>query len=1003
MTNRPLVKPEWDSTLTYDDLETDATGGLSFVGRQELLDIIVGAIRHPDRRGTFLVSGYRGAGKTTMLIQAIRLSQKGLPAKWTLLPLVLNASEVSAALPPPSAPAGQPAASVSLQIGPQQLLTALIRTLRNYAESSPGQSLPANLRTRINDAYRKAIAKEYSRSEGTSAQQSRTVAREFELKLTTADAYKSLSAAGAAAAAVIEASAWVTSGLQAGLHAIAVATGALAVGSWTASRKISETAKQESTEAVSVKYDNSLQQLEGDLKDLLTTLHQQKQRVVVVLEELDKIKDEDGRQLDAVIRYFKNLFTQAPALFFFVTDKGYYDFIASEIRRARRDRSYAIQHTFFTHRLFVGRPTTRDCLDYVKSILADAKDGEQLDKLYATGGIEPFNAAIPNDPLLRFVRSILFKSNNHLFDLKNELRRFVRTDKDKLVLDTKALSDDDVAAGAFQDLIVQKQTLFAFGDGRPYANEVLNDCLAAVFTDLGSDATQQVNSYYPRGSLSSAPPPSAAAASGAAAAAPAPAPMPDTGDQLELSEQARIKAAVDSLIEDLQRGGAFEADRTNITRGQFVWKRTAARAFRFLRRLERHETELVARVDKLRVAIEALGNGGRLANLAGVRADADKLLQELDEIKKTVETTDRTFSVDETDFIGLDIQRRTLEPVARAYDAHLARVEVQYRLGTPWYPIGASIEGGKLFALNLRGGSNVTDSGPLGAVLLAFGEGGRMDDDAREFVAKAPRLQRLVILHVLHAPGDPSALSQRGAQWREQMADVVRQPTVDGRRRDVIVETMPLDEGWPENELEKSWGGRLTERMLLHATWAWFPTLPQRDGKKSAVLRAQLDQGDFVPFNEAVHDWVKSDSRVLHVIDEVDLDTFAQAFSEIGFSEVVCPPADPASALSLAENARFALDVSTNRPDPESIYPLVPLVNRLVARGEIVPYIYLWPSRVSSPPGSDDPAASERWASISGFIRDRGRAIVVASEKLEIPRDISKTTLRLGPSSSAAA
>jgi hypothetical protein len=111
-----------------------------------------------------------------------------------------------------------------------------------------------------------------------------------------------------------------------------------------------------------VKFDNSLQQLEGDLKDLLAKLYAAKMRVVVVLEELDKLRDEDGEQLDSVIRYFKNLFTQAPALFFFVTDKAYYDFIASEIRKARRERSYAIQHTFFTHRIFIGRPTTRDCL-----------------------------------------------------------------------------------------------------------------------------------------------------------------------------------------------------------------------------------------------------------------------------------------------------------------------------------------------------------------------------------------------------------------------------------------------------------------------------------------------------------------------------------------------------------------------------------------------------------------------------------------------------------------
>src|SRR6185436_718128 len=118
-------------------------------------------------------------------------------------------------------------------------------------------------------------------------------------------------------------------------------------------------------------------------------------------------------------------------------------------------------------------------------------------------------------------------------------------------------------------------------------------------------------------------------------------------------------------IEDLQRGGAFEAERTNITQGQFVWKRTAARAFRFVRRLERHEAELVGRVEKLRAAIAALGTGGGLANLAGVRPEADTLRPELEELKKKVETTEHTLSVDETDLLGLNMQQRTSEPIAR--------------------------------------------------------------------------------------------------------------------------------------------------------------------------------------------------------------------------------------------------------------------------------------------------------------------------------------------------
>jgi len=63
----------WDAALTYDALRKRSEDGPSdrhrtdgdpvFVGREELLGSLVDAISEPDRRGTYLVSGYRGAGK----------------------------------------------------------------------------------------------------------------------------------------------------------------------------------------------------------------------------------------------------------------------------------------------------------------------------------------------------------------------------------------------------------------------------------------------------------------------------------------------------------------------------------------------------------------------------------------------------------------------------------------------------------------------------------------------------------------------------------------------------------------------------------------------------------------------------------------------------------------------------------------------------------------------------------------------------------------------------
>ena len=1038
------IRPEWDAGVTYDDLSNETSGGAVFVGREEMLDVIVGAIRQPDRRGTFLISGYRGAGKTTLLIESIRQAKKLLPADWTLMPLVLNASEVSAALPAAAASA-QPAGAVALQIGPQQLLTALIRTLRNYAadlkaraaaqpaEAKTVKPLSTEIETAIHETYRKAVAKEYSLSEGSKTEQTRTLTQEIELKLSTADVYKSLTAFGAAAAGVIEISAWFPSGSKNTIHALAAAVGALSVASWTASRKLSSVASQQNSQAVSVKFDNSLQQLEGDLKDLLSRLYAGKMRVVVVLEELDKLRDEDGQQLDSVIRYFKNLFTQAPALFFFVTDKAYYDFIASEIRKARRERSYAIQHTFFTHRLFVGRPTTRDCLKFLKSVLVESKDGEKLDKLYDPKGYVPFSTAIAGDPLLRLVRSLLFKSANHLFDLKNELRRFVRTEGADLVINTKKLSDDDVAAGIFQDLIVEKYGLFAFGDSRPYVNEILSDCLYAVFSDLGSDVAQAVKGYYPRERAATSATPAASVTTTTAtptvAATPAPAaapavPMRTSEDQLELSEQVRIRAAVDSLIEDLHRGGAFDAEKTNIAQGEFIWKRTAAGSFHFQRRLERHETDLVGNFEKLRSQVAAFATGAPLANIVGVSVQADEFVKEIESKKKEVETTDRTLSVDESDKLSLEWQGRATELIKKAYERHVVRVSE--RFGLTFGPIGTSAEGGNLFLIRTAIGDPRGQEGrPGGAVLLAQGEGARLGDDVREFVGRSPGLRRLAIVHVLHAPEDPTALKTRVAQWQQQLAESIQPPRL-------VVETLPLDEAWPTEAIAESWGDKLAERVLLHTRWTEMAsTQPISTGLSVDDLAALVnDQPESQPFWRRVSDWISTDERILLAfwdpawnIEESKKDHLSgacvEAISRTDVPEIasyVWPIGTDSSLTGLV--GPILNTVSASRFDSATYVHVSRVAARLISARELIPVFVPF----LSPPGSQSdggvsgqvnaprirqtkapeatfPDATTFWSSIEEVCGDKGRAIVVARESWQgsIPEGWTRRILRVQP------
>ena len=65
---RILIRSDWDAALTYDSLDDESGNRAVFVGRDTLIAPMVAEIVEPNKRGTYLISGYRGTGKTTLLI-----------------------------------------------------------------------------------------------------------------------------------------------------------------------------------------------------------------------------------------------------------------------------------------------------------------------------------------------------------------------------------------------------------------------------------------------------------------------------------------------------------------------------------------------------------------------------------------------------------------------------------------------------------------------------------------------------------------------------------------------------------------------------------------------------------------------------------------------------------------------------------------------------------------------------------------------------------------------
>src|SRR5262249_47648461 len=118
--------------------------------------------------------------------------------------------------------------------------------------------------------------------------------------------------------------------------------------------------------------------------------------------------------------------------------------------------------------------------------------------------------------------------------------------------------------------------------GRTYANEVLNDCLYAVFNQFGSAAPQTIAGLLPQ-------------------AAVADATHAQATDSLDIAESQRIEDAVRSLIEDLQRGQAIPVD---VTDEKFTWFPNAGLLFSLVRRLEAHETELVVQLKRAAAQVD---------------------------------------------------------------------------------------------------------------------------------------------------------------------------------------------------------------------------------------------------------------------------------------------------------------------------------------------------------------------------------------------------------------
>lgn len=323
-----------------------------FVGRGDELALLAELLAER-RAATVLVAGFRGAGKTGLVEEALRR------AKGTKKQLVVR-------LAPPFLDSDKSRDSIRAQV-----LRSLARGL--YFTTLDNKDVESHLRARIEATYEKTYLTELESHEAVESvatadarrSKSTAVKASFEpsksLKFLVGTVGVAIAGAlgigSAAVLADIAGAAW-------GIVGFAVLTAAaLGAGLRLEKAKTNDesfagqlTAKDSRTHIG--RFDLSEETLEFELRRALEDLAKQDFRVTFVLDELDKLELSGTPASDVlesspvfrIVASLKNFFALGTAVHIFITDDAFFERLALQ----QQNSDYSLSHTLFTDRFFVG-------------------------------------------------------------------------------------------------------------------------------------------------------------------------------------------------------------------------------------------------------------------------------------------------------------------------------------------------------------------------------------------------------------------------------------------------------------------------------------------------------------------------------------------------------------------------------------------------------------------------------------------------------------------------
>jgi Cdc6-like AAA superfamily ATPase len=403
------LRKDWDTAIQPPTGKSQPHG--HFVGRSREVTKLTNDLLNRDE-GAVLVSGYRGVGKTSFVYKCLH---EVLTQDKNVLVVLLNA--------------------VQLQDDGSGVVKNLIRRL--YSSTNGGDTLKHDVKQRLKTLYRKAVSKEFSLQENL-LRRSETSARSTKeqgigINISERD-WKTIVLLTCWSIAVVlqifPVTAWEWfNKIVPLLFALPIPFG---FNLWY-KRKVVEEEKESSLGTASELYefDNSVSNLESDLRDIHVQLHQSGKKLIYVIDELDKLATAQAAL--EIFSKLKTLFTLSKAIFVFIGDEDLYS--KANVRTATQNSFRPKEYTYFTHKYFIARPSWGDLSGYIDEVAAE-KDVDQ---------------STYDD----FKHGLLLDAQNDFFDLLERIRDRIKSyESGQPLIELDGLSDEDVKKARLHKAVV---------------------------------------------------------------------------------------------------------------------------------------------------------------------------------------------------------------------------------------------------------------------------------------------------------------------------------------------------------------------------------------------------------------------------------------------------------------------------------------------------------------------------------------------------------------------